>query len=183
MLDKTKAIIESILFISGDEGVDESQLALALDITNDEAIDLMDQYMVEYNSKEDRGLEIVYFGKHYKLITKAITHQYCQKLFSQQNNKQHSQAALETLAIIAYKQPVTRVEIEEIRGVGCDMMIKKLLARNLIRESGRLDVVGKPFQYEVTEEFMDMFKLASLSELPQLPEYQQTVDEEGELFD
>ena len=65
----------------------------------------------------------------------------------------------------------------------CDMMIKKLLARNLIRESGRLDVVGKPFQYEVTEEFMDMFKLASLSELPQLPEYQQTVDEEGELFD
>ena len=63
------------------------------------------------------------------------------------------------------------------------MMIKKLLARNLIRESGRLDVVGKPFQYEVTEEFMDMFKLASLSELPQLPEYQQTVDEEGELFD
>ena len=87
------------------------------------------------------------------------------------------------MAIIAYKQPVTRVEIEEIRGVGCDMMIKKLLARNLIRESGRLDVVGKPFQYEVTEEFMDMFKLASLSELPQLPEYQQTVDEEGELFD
>ena len=83
------------------------------------------------------------------------------------------------MAIIAYKQPVTRVEIEEIRGVGCDMMIKKLLARNLIRESGRLDVVGKPFQYEV----MDMFKLASLSELPQLPEYQQTVDEEGELFD
>ena len=64
MLDKTKAIIESILFISGDEGVDESQLALALEITNDEAIDLMDQYMVEYNSKEDRGLEIVYFGKH-----------------------------------------------------------------------------------------------------------------------
>ena len=131
MLDKTKAIIESILFISGDEGVDESQLALALDITNDEAIDLMDQYMVEYNSKEDRGLEIVYFGKHYKLITKAITHQYCQKLFSQQNNKQLSQAALETLAIIAYKQPVTRVEIEEIRGVGCDMMIKKLLARRV----------------------------------------------------
>ncbi|MGN1399412.1 MAG: SMC-Scp complex subunit ScpB [Erysipelotrichaceae bacterium] len=183
MEDKTKAIIESILFISGDDGVDEQQLALALELNKEAVLDLMDEYMVEYNSQDDRGLEIVYLGKRYKLITKASTHSYCQKLFSQENAKQLSQAALETLAIIAYKQPVTRVEIEEIRGVGCDMMIKKLLARNLIRETGRLNVAGKPFQYEVTEEFMDMFKLASLAELPELPQYQQTSNEEGELFD
>ena len=85
------------------------------------------------------------------------------------------------MAIIAYKQPITRVEIEEIRGVSCDMMIRKLLARNLIREAGRLEVAGRPFTYEVTEQFMDTFKLKSLDELPELPEYG-TAREDEELF-
>ena len=89
-----------------------------------------------------------------------------------------SQAALETLAIIAYKQPLTRIEIEEIRGVNCDMMIRKLLARNLIRECGRTDGPGRPFLYEVTEEFMDAFKLESLKELPDLPAVEQNMDSE-----
>ena len=92
-----------------------------------------------------------------------------------------SNAALETLAIIAYKQPITRVEIEEIRGVGCDMMIRKLLARSLIKECGRSDAPGRPFLYEVTKEFMDTFQLESLKELPDLPDFKEQVDEE--LFD
>ena len=91
-----------------------------------------------------------------------------------------SPAAMETLAIIAYKQPITRIEIEEIRGVGCDMMVRKLLARNLIKECGRTDGPGKPFLYEVTEEFMDAFKLESLKELPDLPMIEQNLD--AELF-
>ena len=82
------------------------------------------------------------------------------------------------LVIIAYKQPITRVEIEELRGVGADMMLRKLQARNLIREAGRSDAPGKPILYEVTEEFMDSFKLYTLNELPDLPEFNS--DEENE---
>ena len=115
------------------------------------------------------------------MVSKALSHPYCQKLFENTEARPFSQAALETLAIIAYKQPITRVEIEEIRGVGCDMMIRKLLARNLIREVGRLDVAGRPFTYEVTEQFMDTFKLKSLDELPELPQYSKP-DGNEELF-
>ncbi len=176
-----RPIIEGLLFVSGDEGVSLAQLAEVLVINEDALLEMMDNFIIEFNSDESRGIEMVRFGKKYKLITKAITHSYCQKLFEETSSKQFSQAALETLAIIAYKQPVTRVEIEEIRGVSCDMMIRRLLARNLIREAGRLDTIGKPFLYEVTEEFLDTFSLTSLSELPELPEYQ-TVTEEGELF-
>ncbi len=177
-----KSIIEAILFIAGDEGVTLEQLAAALELSKEEMIDIMDKCMLEYNDDENRGLEMANYGKYYKLVTKAETHDYCQKIFNEENNKQFSQAALETLAIIAYKQPITRIEIEEIRGVSCDMMIRKLLAKNLIKEAGRLDTAGKPFQYAVTDEFMDTFKLKSLSELPELPEYKQE-KEEGELFD
>ncbi len=176
-----RPIIEGILFVSGDEGVSLSQLSEVLVINEETLSEMMDNYIMEFNSDESRGIEMVRYGKRYKLITKAVAHDYCQKLFEDSSNKQFSQAALETLAIIAYKQPVTRVEIEEIRGVSCDMMIRRLLAKNLIREAGRLDTIGKPFLYEVTEEFMDIFSLTSLSELPELPEYQ-NVTEEGELF-
>ncbi len=176
-----RPIIEGILFVSGDEGVSLSQLSEVLVINEETLSEMMDNYITEFNSVESRGIEMVRYGNRYKLITKAIAHSYCQKLFEETSNKQFSQAALETLAIIAYKQPVTRVEIEEIRGVSCDMMIRRLLARNLIKEAGRLDTAGKPFLYEVTEDFMDIFSLTSLNELPELPEYQ-TVTEEGELF-
>ena len=103
------------------------------------------------------------------------------KMFASTKISTLSQAALETLAIIAYKQPITRGEIEEIRGVGCDMMVRKLLARNLIKECGRSDAPGRPFLYEVTDEFMDAFKLESLKELPELPTFHE--DEDSELFE
>ena len=112
---------------------------------------------------------------------KRQLHPYAEKLFAATKMATLSNAALETLAIIAYKQPITRVEIEEIRGVGCDMMIRKLLARSLIKECGRSDAPGRPFLYEVTKEFMDTFQLESLKELPDLPNFKEQVDEE--LFD
>jgi segregation and condensation protein B len=89
-------------------------------------------------------------------------------MLSIQKTRQLSQSALETLAIIAYKQPITRVEIEEIRGVGCDIMLRKLQALDLIREFGRSEAPGRPILYEVTQEFMDVFQLMSLDELPKL---------------
>ena len=110
-----------------------------------------------------------------------MIHPYAQKLFASAKSASLSQSALETLAIIAYKQPVTRVEIEEIRGVGCDMMLRKLMARGLIREAGRSDAPGRPILFEVTEEFMDSFRLVSLKELPQLPDYSE--NESDDLFE
>ncbi len=181
-MENLNSIIEGVLFVAGDEGVSLDQLSVVLEIEKEQLETLMDKFIMEYNDDIDRGIEAMCLGGRYKLVSKAFVHSYAVKLYDDPTSKQFSQAALETLAIIAYKQPVTRVEIEEIRGVSCDMMIRKLLARNLIREAGRLETAGKPFTYEVTEEFMDKFSLASLSELPELPDYQKTTEEE-ELFD
>ena len=128
--------------------------------------------------KDYHGFECVNFGGRYKFISKQKIHEAAEMLFSSTKMAVLSQAAMETLAIIAYKQPITRIEIEEIRGVNCDNMVRKLLARNLIKECGRTDGPGKPFLYEVTEEFMDAFKLESLKELPDLPMIEQNMDKE-----
>ena len=121
---------------------------------------------------------IIYF---YKFITKKDIYPYAQALFGETKTNSLSQAALETLAIIAYNQPITRIEIEELRGVSADVMLRKLQARNLIKEAGRSDAVGRPILYEVTEEFMDSFKLYTLNELPDLPEYSKE-EESDSLF-
>ncbi|MBR2745123.1 MAG: SMC-Scp complex subunit ScpB [Erysipelotrichaceae bacterium] len=180
-MNNMEAVTEGILYVVGDDGITVIQLAETLEISEEETQQLLDKMMLEYTENETRGIEMVNYGGRYKLVSKAISHPYCQKLFERTETRPFSQAALETLAIIAYKQPITRVEIEEIRGVSCDMMIRKLLARNLIREAGRLEVAGRPFTYEVTEQFMDTFKLKSLDELPELPEYGNSREDE-ELF-
>ena len=167
-----RKILEGLLFLSGDEGLSGEQLSEALLISEEALEKNIKQLMNEY-LEEDRGIEIVHYGGRYKFVTKEIVYPYAERLFASTKIATLSSAALETLAIIAYKQPITRTEIEEIRGVGCDMMIRKLLARSLIKECGRTDAPGKPFLYEVTTEFMDSFKLQSLDELPELKEVQQ----------
>lgn len=167
-----RKILEGLLFLSGDEGLSSQQLCETLEISEDALEKNIRQLMDDY-LEEDHGIELVHFGGRYKFVTKELVYPYAEKLFSSSKMATLSGAALETLAIIAYKQPITRVEIEEIRGVGCDMMIRKLLARSLIKECGRSDAPGRPFLYEVTEEFMDSFKLQSLEELPELKEVQQ----------
>ena len=180
-MEQIKAIIEGILFVVGDDGITLDQLAGTLEMEKEEVQRILDEMSNEYTEDNNRGIEMVCYGSRFKLVSKAICHDYCQKLYEHSETRAFSQAALETLAIIAYKQPITRIEIEEIRGVGCDMMIRKLLARNLIREAGRLEVAGRPYTYEVTEQFMDTFKLKSLDELPELPEYD-SQEREEELF-
>lgn len=167
-----RKILEGLLFLSGDEGLSKEQLSETLLISEEALEKNIKQLMNEY-LEEDRGIEIVHFGGRYKFVTKEVVYPYAERLFSATKIATLSSAALETLAIIAYKQPITRVEIEEIRGVGCEMMIRKLLARSLIKECGRSDAPGRPFLYEVTTEFMDSFKLQSLAELPELKEVQQ----------
>ena len=126
--------------------------------------------------RNDRGIKLVNYAANYKFVTKDAVYPYAQKLLNNAKPQSLSPSAMETLAIIAYKQPITRVEIEELRGVGCEMMLKRLLARELIREAGRSEAPGKPILYEVTDEFMDSFKLEDLGQLPDLPQY----DEEKE---
>ena len=175
-----EAILEGLLFIVGDEGLTVQQAARSLEIPEERVKQLMDDLQVKYLD-DKYGIEIADYGGTYRFLSKAVVHPYAKKLFQLSKTSTLSQAALETLAIIAYKQPITRVEIEEIRGVGADMMLRKLEARDLIRVSGRSDAPGRPILYEVTDEFMDSFKLLSLDELPALPQFEN--EESDELFE
>ena len=172
-----EAIVEGLLYMVGDDGLKVEQLASVIDKSIDDSEAILNSIQSKY-SNENFGIELVNYGKAYKFITKQEVAPYIQALFHTSKPNTLSQSALETLAIIAYKQPITRVEIEELRSVGADMMLRKLQARNLIREAGRSDAPGKPILYEVTEEFMDSFKLYTLNELPDLPEFNS--DEENE---
>lgn len=172
-----EAIVEGLLYMVGDDGLKVEQLASVIDKSIEDSEAILNSIQSKY-SNENFGIELVNYGKTYKFITKQEVAPYIQALFHTSKPNTLSQSALETLAIIAYKQPITRVEIEELRGVGADMMLRKLQARNLIREAGRSDAPGKPILYEVTEEFMDSFKLYTLDELPDLPEFNS--DEENE---
>ena len=172
-----EAIVEGLLYMVGDDGIKVEQLASVIDKSIEDSEAILNSIQSKYTN-ENFGIELVNYGKTYKFITKQEVAPYIQALFHTSKPNTLSQSALETLAIIAYKQPITRVEIEELRGVGADMMLRKLQARNLIREAGRSDAPGKPILYEVTEEFMDIFKLYTLNELPDLPEFNS--DEENE---
>lgn len=178
--EELPAVLEGLLFLVGDEGVTAEQLAEAVLVPLPEIEEALNQLKTEAQ-QSSRGIELVNYGGIYRYLSKSSVHPYARKLFQLGRSSTLSQAALETLAIIAYKQPVTRVEIEEIRGVGADMMLRKLQARDLIREAGRSEAPGKPILYEVTEEFMNSFQLLSLDELPDLPEFNQS-NESDDLF-
>jgi segregation and condensation protein B len=168
--EKLCAILEGLLFLVGDEGLTIEQASQSIDISEEKVESLFDS-LQQYYTDDSRGFEIERYGQKYRFLSKAFVHESAKKLFAIEKVSKLSNAALETLAIIAYKQPITRVEIEEIRGVGADVMIRKLEARGLIKEDGRSDAPGRPFLYSVTDDFMDAFKLLSLDELPDLPEF------------
>lgn len=175
------AVLEGLLFVTGDEGLTAGQAADTLGVSEKQAEELFAQLQKVWQS-DDRGLEVVRYGDIYRFLTKAFVHSYAARLFSKDVKTQLSQAALETLAIIAYKQPVTRVEIEEIRGVSADAMLRKLIARGLVKEDGRSEAPGRPILYSVTNEFMDAFQLLSLDELPDLPAFNQDEKKNDDLF-
>ena len=178
-MNNRKAIIEGLIFMSGEEGLSLIQIQSVLqDCSRAEITDTIVQLQEEY-AQSTKGMELVEYASRYKFVTKEFVYPYGQRLFEQFKNASLSQAAMETLAIIAYKQPITRVEIEEIRGVNCEMMLKKLQTRGLIEAKNRLDVIGKPLLYTVTDVFLDAFQLETIEELPILKEK----DTNQELFD
>ena len=179
--ERMLAILEGLLFLCGDDGLSIEQAAASMDATEEYVAELFDE-LQKYYLQESRGIEIARFGEKYRFLSKAAIHDAAKKLFQTSTDAKLSNAALETLAIIAYKQPITRVEIEEIRGVGADVMLRKLVARGLIQEDGRSEAAGRPILYSVTDEFLDSFKLLSLDELPELPQFGTEDADNGELF-
>lgn len=175
--DEILSVIEGMLFLSGDEGLTVKQISSILQLSKKEATEYIDELTQIVNVRSVKGFELMNFGGVFKFATLSKHHEYYQKMI-EQNENTLSNAALETLAIIAYNQPITRVRVEEIRGVGCDAMIRKLVAKALIKEVGREDTPGKPILYGVTDEFMDAFSLTSLDELPELKEIKENFDQE-----
>lgn len=163
------SIIESLLFVSG-EPLKINQIARIIECSVDFTKDLLEQMANLYNNS-DRGIKLMNSENRYNLVTKAENSEYIEKLLGINSRQSLSQASLETLAIIAYKQPITRVDVDEIRGVKSDRAIYNLLEKGLIKESGRLNVPGRPILYSTTEDFLKYFGLENVDTLPSLEEF------------
>ncbi len=175
-----QAILEGLLFVRGEDGLSLKEAEKILEISNQDLANLIVSLQEEYN-KETHGIHIELLGNKLKLTTKKEHHAYYQSLLEEEESDFLSQSALETLAIIAYNEPITRMKVDEIRGVNSSHMIRKLHARNLIKEVGRSELPGRPILYGVTDDFLDYFGLASIEELPKLEEKEEII-EEKDLF-
>lgn len=175
-------IIEGMLFLAGDEGLSLKEIRNVLGLSEAMTRVCLEAYKEELAENEKRGIQLVFLAGKYKLTTKPVYKPFYEKMIHEQESTL-SQAALETLAIIAYKQPVTRLQIEDIRGVSSDAIVRRLQAKALIKEVGRQDSPGKPILYGVTDTFMDAFNLASIDELPPLDEIVQDSKEKMSIFD
>lgn len=157
------SVLESLLFVVGDEGLTLEQLKTVLSVDEDDCVNLLNS-LAELCI--DRGISLVYLGNRYKFITKCENKEYIQKLLLVDDDVTLSESALEVLAIIAYNQPITRGNVDEIRGVSSSHHIRKLFHKNLICDRGRSEGAGRPILYGTTDLFLDYFGLKDLSELP-----------------
>ena len=173
--------IEAILFVAG-EPVRVEELAKALGVTvravENEIIKLRDEY-----DFHQRGFTLKRFGHQVQLATRALYAQDVVHLLQPVQKQSLTQAAMETLAVVAYKQPVTRAEVEQVRGVKCDYSLQSLMNKELIMEVGRKDALGRPILYGTTENFLAHFGLTTLADLPPMPEAPQPEKPEEPDFD
>lgn len=176
-IDKIKSIIEAILFSAGTV-VETKKLMSILELSNED-IDTIMQNMKNEFEEQNRGIEIIKVNEGYQLCSKKEYYDYIYPIFDNRAKPSLSAAALETLSIIAYNPKITRSEVEQIRGVNSDGTIYKLLEYNLIEEVGRLDAPGRPTIYSTTNEFLKMFGITNLEELPELPKYK--IDENEQI--
>ena len=168
-LRKEQAIIEAILFSAGRE-VKIKEIMNILEIGAEDIDKIINNMKIKYES-EDSGIEIICVEDGYQLCTKKELYDYIYPLFDNRSKPVLSTAALETLSIIAYNPKITRAQIEAIRGVSSDGALYKLQEFNLVEKTGKLDAPGRPGTYEVTENFLKMFGITNLDELPELPRY------------
>ena len=176
-----KGIIEGLLYVQGDLGLTIDQVSDILEIDTEEAKRLILSLKQDY-IEQDRGLRINYLGNSFKLTTKEEHKEYYKKLLENPKNTTLSNAALETLAIIAYNEPITRGEIDETRGVDSVYVIRRLLAKGLIKECGKSEKPGHPILYKTTNEFLDYFGLSSIEELPKIEILTEEETKEKDLF-
>jgi segregation and condensation protein B len=165
-ISRIEAIIEAILFASGDS-VPLDKICQALELDKKTVKLVINNMIMKYN-QADRGMLLREIGNGYQLCTKPELKSYVSKIFETRQKQGLSQAAYETLAIIAYNEPVTKAKIEKIRGVNSDSSIMRLIERNLVEDAGRLDAPGRPMLYKTTEEFLRSFGLKSVKDLPQI---------------
>ena len=168
-IDKMKSIIEAILFSAG-RPVEVKEFMSVLEISFEAVENVIEDMRNEYKDSK-RGIEIIRMDNSYQLCSKKEHYEYIYPIFDKRSKPNLSQAALEVLAIIAYNPKITRAEIEAIRGVNSDGTIYKLLEYELIEEVGKLDAPGRPTIYSTTKNFLKMFGITNLEELPQLPKY------------
>ena len=165
-----KAVLEGLLFVVGEDGLTFEQIEDVLEINEEESKELLRELKKDYED-DNRGLRIDFLGNRFKLTTKFEHREYYQKLIENPETNVLSQSALETLAIIAYNEPITRVEIDKLRGVGSVQMVRKLVAKGFIKEVGRSDLPGRPILYETTSDFLDYFGLATIEDLPDMRDF------------
>lgn len=178
---KYEAIIEAILFTMG-ESVELEKIAGVLELDKEETKQIIDR-MMEHYEDDSIGVRIIELDGAYQMCTKSEMYEYLIKIAKQPKRHVLTDVLLETLSIIAYKQPITRAEIEKIRGVSCDHAVNKLVEYNLVCELGRLDAPGRPLLFGTTEEFLRSFGVQSIDELPvlnpvQVEEFKQEAEAE-----
>ena len=171
-----KGRIEAILFVAG-EAVSIRDMAKALQIDEKELKAALKEIGSEYDY-EQRGFMLKRFGDKVQLATRPLYSEDVLRLLQPVQQQSLSQAAMETLAVVAYKQPVTRAEVEQIRGVKCDYSLQSLMMKGLIQEAGRKDTIGRPILYATTDTFLSHFGIQGLEDLPPLPETESGTTEE-----
>ncbi len=181
---KQKAIMEAVLFTMG-ESVELSKLSELIECDEEQTKEILLQMKVVYD-EDDRGITLMELNGSYQMCTKPDMYEYIIKIAKTPKKYVLTETVLETLSIIAYKQPVTRLEIEKVRGVSCDHAVNKLIEYELIHEVGRLDAPGRPLLFGTTEQFLRCFGVKSLSELPELnpdrmEEFRHQAEEEVQL--
>ena len=175
-----EGILEGLLFVVGDDGLTLEDVTKILNINEDEAKNLVYKLKIDYE-KNDRGLRLNYLGNTFKLTTKEEHKEYYEKLLESPKTHTLSQAALEVLAIIAYNEPITRIDIDNMRGVESIYVLRKLVAKGLVKEAGKSNTPGRPILYKTTDDFLDYFGLATKDDLPKIEEIISD-DEEKDLF-
>lgn len=173
-------ILEGLLYVQGDMGLTLEQVCDILNISYDDAKTLVYTLKKQYED-EDRGLRINYLGNTFKLTTKEEHKEYYVKLLENPKSHTLSESALEVLAIVAYNEPITRIKIDEIRGVDSTYVVRRLCAKGLIKECGKADLPGRPTLYKTTDDFLDYFNLSSIKDLPDIGSVE-NIDKEVDLY-
>ncbi|TGD33879.1 SMC-Scp complex subunit ScpB [Leuconostoc mesenteroides] len=177
--------IEALLFVSGDEGISVKNMSIITGFDRSAIQGLLEELVLKYDTDLSSALQIRESDDVYRLVTKPELGGTVKQYFDSPVNATLSQAQLETLVVVAYKQPITRVEIDTIRGVQSSGTLQKLALRQLVHEVGRKDEPGRPIMFGTTDEFLDYFGLKSIEELPPLPDFNMldlSDDIDGELF-